>query len=284
VVTATQAAAGDPAETTTDHFETDTDPPVDVLLAVDRSASMEDDAILLGAAFSAFIDTIATVTGDWHLGVVTQDDGCFNGGVLTTGTPDLAATFATAVTTGSDLDIAHDEALLQMADAALGQTSSGCNAGFLRDDALLHVVVVSDEPERSTEEASAWTWDHWVDRYYGYVSDPSLLMVSGIIDTDGCGEGDAGYAEAIAATGGEALSICTGDWSDRLATLAAASAAYTRTFPLSETPVADTIAVTIDGAETTGWTYDAAADTVTVDELEPGATVDVSYTIAQECP
>jgi hypothetical protein len=285
-VVATQAGSGLGGEQGADHFTTDADPPVDVLLAVDQSASMDDDAASLGGAFASFIDTIGAVTSDWHLGVATTDDGCFNGGVLTATTPDLATTFADAVSYGEDRDIVHDEALLQLSAAALADTGGAdCNAGFLRAGALLHVIVVSDEPERSTEEASAWTWDHWVDRFDGYVPTPSLLMVSGVVDTDGCNEGDAGYAEAIAATDGELLSICSGDWSDRLATLASASVRYAWTFTLSAEPVEDSLVVLVDGvALADGWHYDATLGAVVVDSLAAGATVDVTYDIAAACP
>lgn len=285
-VTAFQSGEGIASESAVDTFVTPTDPPVDVLFAIDRSTSMDDDAVGLAAAFSTFIEQVGAVTGGWHIGVVTTDGGCFNGGVLDVTTPDLALVFAEAAIYGDDRDILYDEALFQIVDAALGETGAGgCNEGFLRDDALLHVIVVSDEPERSPEFASVWTWDWFLSRYQGYVTSPALLEVSGIVDVDGCNEGNDGYAEVIAATGGEALSICSGDWVDRLTRLATASLAYTWTFELSEAPVVASIVITVDGTEVpAGWLYDETLNAVVLDTLTPGSTVEVAYSISTGCP
>lgn len=286
VVTATQTAEGIAAGSGLDRFTTDINPPVDVLMVVDRSTSMDDDAAGLAAAFGTFIDGLGTVTDGWRIGVATTDSGCFNGGVLEVGTADLARTFTDAVSYGDDRDIVYDEALFQIVDAALGETATGgCNQDFLRAGALLHVIVVSDEPERSSELASVWTWDWFLPRFQGYVAAPSLLRVSGVVDVDGCNEGADGYDQVIAATGGEALSICAGDWADRLAALAAASLSYTWTFTLSGAPVPASIVVTVDGAALAdGWAYDSGLNAVVVETLTPGATVEVAYELASTCP
>lgn len=281
VVTAVQTGEGGPSDVRTETFPVEPDPPVDLLFAVDRSGSMDDDAAALAANFASFISLIEARTQGWHLGVVTLDDGALNGGVLDTDTVGLTSIFAEAVVTGDDRELLYDEALFQLVDQALDNPS---NAGFLRDGALLHVVVITDEPERSTEQASAWTWPWYLDRWLGYVASDDLLRVSGIIDLDGCGEGDAVYTDAIAATGGEALSICTSDWADDVATLADASLDRLWSFTLAEAPVSGSVVVTIDGVATTAWALDEARNVVTVDGLAGGETVAVSYTVAQPCP
>lgn len=285
-VVATQTGAATSAGTGEDRFTTEVDPPVDIVLAVDQSASMDDDAAGLAASFDAFIATLGAVTNGWHLGVVTLDSGCFNGGILTAGSADLAPTFAAAVAEGDDREIVYDEALFQTVDAALRETApGGCNEGFLRDGAPLQIVFVSDEPERSTETAAVWTWDWYLARWLDYVASDSLLVASGIVDTEGCNEGDGGYAPLIAATGGQALSICSPDWAAALSSIAALSTASAWTFPLSETPVPASIVVTVDGAPwATGWTYDATQNAVVIDGLVPGQDVDVTYNLATECP
>ena len=283
VVTATQSGDGLPADTQVDTFTTEADPPVDLLFAVDQSGSMDDDSAGLGAAFTALIDGLGAATYGWHVGVVTLDDGCFNGGVLETSTPDLATTFADAVVEGDDVDLLYDEALFQLVDLALEEADGGCNAGFLREDALLHVIVVSDEPERSTEQASAWTWGWYYDRWLDHVGGADLLRVSGVVDTEGCNEGDDGYDDAIAATDGEALSICSADWAGHVARLAEASINQLWTFDLTEVPAAGSLSVTVDGSAWTDWAWNTDRNTVTVDGVTAGQTVVVTYTIAQSC-
>ncbi len=269
-----------------DTFSVPTDPPVDILFAVDQSGSMDDDAEALAANFGAFIDALEARTEGWQVGVVTYDGGCLNEGVLDADTAGAAALFTAAVAEGEDGDIEDDEALFQILDRALSQTDAdGCNAGLLREGAPLHVIVVSDEPERSTEEASAWSWDWFLDRYQDYVESASLLLLSGVVDRDGCNEGADGYAQMIEATGGELLSICDSDWSDDALALAEASTTYLYTFTLSETAVESSIVVTLDGEPASaGWRYDAAGNAVILEDPPLGAVVVVDYAVASSCP
>jgi hypothetical protein len=284
-LTAEQVATGEAAGSGEDTFPVDDDLPVDILVAVDRSASMDDDAVRLASGFADFIAVLDAATTGWHLGVVTLDSGCFNGGVLTVDTPDLQATFADAVSTGSDLDIALDESLLQLSNRALEASADGeCNEGFRREGALLHTIVVSDEPERSAEEAAAWTWEFWVDRMVEAVGGASVLQISGIVDSEDCNEGADGYLEAIAATGGEVHSVCATDWGEALASLAEASLGRLRTLALSGDPVPASIQVWLDGVEVTdGWVYDEEQNAVVMGAVD-GSELRVTYLIDAECP
>ncbi len=282
--TATQAGEGAEADRVTDRFDVPDDPPVDVLFAVDQSLSMGDDAASLGANFGTFLPALQAETTAWHVGVATLDSGCFNGGPLTCATPGVEMVFEEAVQYGEDEEILNDEALFRIVDRAISAFEDGrCNAGFRREEALLHVIVVSDEPERSTEEAAAWTWAFWLDRWLAAVAAPERFRISGILDTDGCNEGAEGYLEAIAATGGIALSICAGDWAEDMAALADATLHGLYAFPLSRTPVADTLEVRVDGAPFAGWTYDETTNEVVVDALGGGLLVEISYVAAEEC-
>lgn len=257
------------------------DPPIDLLFLVDQSGSMDDDQALLAANFQGFVTALEAETGNWQVGVVTYDHGCVNGGVLDASTPDYAGAFADAVTAGEDREITNDEALLRLADRALSQLS-GCNAGLHRPGALLHVVVVSDEPERSWEQAAAWTWDYWVPRLQDAVA-PDPLMISGVVDQSGCSEGDAGYAEAIAETGGDHLDICSSDWSAHVASLADTSLVGLWVFELAQEPLEASIQVDVDGTPTTDFVYDPVRNAVVMDSLESGQTVDVRYVVAGDC-
>jgi len=283
-VTATQEGTAEGAGEGLDTWTVPADVPVDLLFAVDRSGSMEDDAQSLADNFEGFIAALETFATDWQVGVVTLDEGCLNEGVLTPDTLELGSRFETAVTTGEDRDIVNDEALFQLVDAALARADVGrCNAGFTRPATPLHVVVISDEPERSTEHAAAWTWDYWLTSFQARLPAGSTLTLSGVVDTDGCNEGAAGYSEAIGATGGVALSICTDAWADHVADLAAATQATVFTFQLSADPQPDTIQVAVDGAEHTAWAYDAAAKAVVVQELGAGQSIEARYALYASC-
>lgn len=285
LVSASQLGEGVGVDTVTDVFAVDEDPPVDLLFAVDQSASMDDDAQALAENFEGFVDALETATGRWRIAVVTYDHGCANNGLLRPTTDDVGALFQEAVQAGEDREIEDDEALFKLVDRALDQTSAGqCNAGFQREDALLHLIVVSDEPERSAEQASAWTWDFWVPRFEEHVASADRLRISGVVDVDDCNEGDDGYADAIAATGGVALSICEDDWAAHVAAIANASLVGSWSYDLTQAPVPSSLQVSVDGtAQAGGWSYDAERNAVTFDDLIGAESVEVRYAIQSPC-
>jgi hypothetical protein len=105
----------------------------------------------------------------------------------------------------------------------------------------------------------------------------------------GCASADpgTGYAEAVAATGGVFLSICS-NWASpsNLALLAEASVNQD-TYVLTRTPVPATIEVFHNGTlrSASDWTYDASANSVTFVANIPteGDTVDITYGGAASC-
>jgi hypothetical protein len=264
-----------------DTFIAPIDAPVDILFALDRSCSMRAEHELLASAFTTFITTIRAVTEGWQIGIVSQDDGCFNLGVLTEATPDLSAAFSDAVTFGEVG--ALSERLLWLTDEALQETPAGaCNSGFLRPDAQLHVIAVSDEAEQSGTAPEAW-----VSSYQGYLSHPNLLKVSGIVDlhtTCGRGTGPTGYAEAAEATDGLLLDVCDKAWGSRVDELALASLAALRRYTLSDIPYLLSLSVTIDGTPTSAYSYKADSNEV-VFEVPPtgGSEVGITYGVPSSC-
>lgn len=275
--TADQSAEG-ASGPVTETFEVTADPPIDILFAIDRSGSMSDDARALGNAFQDFIAEIDLVTTDWRIGVVTKDDGCFNRGIISASTPDYQGVFLDAVSGGLGIfGYDNTEALLALIDTALRNTGpSGCNAGFVRGNAVLHIVAISDEPEQSGQTA-----DYWVARYQANMTDPNLVIVSTVADVlASCGSGAAGYVEAADLTGGLKLNICSRNWSTFASTLGAASAATLQTWLLSATPDETTITVMVDGVPyPTGWSYDPGRNAIVITaDLPVGAVVEVSYT------
>jgi hypothetical protein len=160
---------------------------VDLIFVVDGSGSMADEQNNLLSAFPGFIDTMRTQLADadsYNVGVIRTDGNdisCVPGrqGVLVTRnfaagssmatcTPyasglrfmtqadDLSEKFACAARVGIGGD--GDEAPLGSLIAALTppNTDAGeCNEGFLRDDALLVVVSITDEEDDHETEDEA---------------------------------------------------------------------------------------------------------------------------------
>lgn len=255
-------------------------PPVDIIFAIDRSCSMDDDAAALAANLTQFINAIETVTTGWQVGVVTANNGCFNTWIDSS-TPSYQSAFTSAAL--SNNWGSWTEALLTISRNAIQETLGGCNNGFIRAGAMTHVVMISDEPEQSSG-----SWSTYVTEMQGLVADPSLLKLSAIAGDypGGCGSADpgTGYYEAVNATGGEFLSICS-NWATNVDVLAAASLEGLMDFELGATPDASTIEVWVNGSQwLTGWHYDAATNSIVFDDdLEEGATIGVEYGELVEC-
>lgn len=285
VRTAEQTAEGKYGHDYTDTFEVATDPPSDIIFFVDQSCSMDDDARSLASNFSAFITQLSTYTSDWHIMVANDDNGCSSTGVLTSSTSGYESRFTSAVGNGGGM---WTESGLTVTAAAVDKTdSSECNAGFLRADALLHIIMVSDEPEQSMG-----SWDSYVNQVVTKKGDASKVKFSAIAgdQPSGCSsssnsaEYGRGYYEATADTGGLFLSICS-NWATNVSALADASITET-TFALSHTPDPSTITVDVNGAPAGGWTYDSASNSVVFNDsnaAEGGDAIEVSYSALASC-
>jgi hypothetical protein len=253
----------------------------DILFYVDHSGSMLDNATALADNFETFIDHLNDYSSDWRIIVADNAAGCNVGGVLSPSMSDYATRFEDAVT--GTATAKWDEAGLMVGALAVEATDAGeCNDNFLRDGALLHLILVSDEPEQS-----GTSWSDLVDRIAAKKGDPSLVRVSAIAGTaadaatgSGCEATEGiGYEDAVAATGGTFLSFCS-DWAASM--MALADDIVTQdTFQLTALDVAPvSVEVTVDGQPATGWSFDAATNSVVfANGFAPtqGSTVAIDY-------
>ncbi|MCR9162356.1 MAG: hypothetical protein ACE37F_31515 [Nannocystaceae bacterium] len=163
---------------------------VDLLFVIDNSGSMADEQANLIASVPGFIDGITDrlgVSTDYHVGVVSTDASEFNGagcqelGALVTKTggdlssdtecgpyidgthfitprDDLEGAFSCAARLGIDgngLERPMD-AMLEALHPSDGLMS--CNEGFLRDEALLVVVLITDEEDFEDSAGDPVSW------------------------------------------------------------------------------------------------------------------------------
>lgn len=284
VVSADQNGEGSFGGEQTEVFTEAGIPPVDLILLIDRSGSMQDNNIDdVENGIPLFVQELNNVA-DWQLIEVTADDGCANGNVLTPSTPNVEQLLIDHAWDGGLFNQALTESLLKLADVALGKTGPGqCNDGFLRPGALLHVIAISDENEQSGK-----TGQYWVTQYESYVAAPEFVKVSAVVDINRrCGDnsGPGGYDDAVAATGGSLLNICNANWGADFADLASGVLAGVRTYNLSYEAAPETIVVTINGVPTTDFEYSSAGNSVTI--LSPavgeGDVVEITYQQTGEC-
>lgn len=274
---ATQTGAGKYAATYADEWTLDTDPASDIVFSVDQSCSMSDDVARLASNFEDFINQLNSYTTDWRIIVVNADTGCNHSGILTPSTAGYVNTFQNTIQ--SQGGGAYTESLLTIAELAASKMSSGCNSGFLREDAMLHFIQVSDEPEQSWND---WSW--YVTNIENHKGNPGLVRISAIAGDypGGCSTADAGhgYYEAVNYTGGEFLSICSATWSGYMEKLAQASINQAN-YELSATAVESTIVVKVNGNVVTGdWHFDATYNSVVFDSNVPEGGDDIKITYA----
>ena len=269
---------------------------LDVLWVVDNSCSMSESVDLVRSNFSIYINQFLDLGIDYHLAAVTTDmenpaqQGRFQGPVITSAMSDAEASslFLSAVDAGADGSA--DEKGFAASRAALTEPLlSTTNTGFLRDDAHLAVIVITDENDSSSDSTATY-----VDWLRSLKSDPSLVKMHGFmgldfaIDIFGCSVDSASvkYIDAAAMTGGFAGDICTDDWRAAMASMSLASGGVPTTFTLSSRPDGiSAINVTVDGVRVRydpvdGWTFDEFTNTVSLHGTSlplPGQTVLIEY-------
>ncbi len=234
-------------------------PKLDVLWVVDNSASMSEEQQALAENFGYFYNYLDATGADFHIGVIstdiynTQHQGQLLGQIpiITRATPTTEQVFATNVNVG--LDGKGDEQGFACAALALTEPLiSTSNAGFLREEAYLFIIFVSDEDDRSFGET------HYFVRRFEQIKgigNDGMVKVAAIVGDvpevpDWCREQknvESGerYAELAESTGGLTLSICDDDFAGNLDQLGFSAAGLKRHFTLSRAPREHSIEVWI---------------------------------------
>lgn len=282
--TAIQVGEGIYAATYEDNWENPTNSPSDIIFAVDQSCSMDDNTAQLANNFSTFITQLSNYSADWQIIVANDDNGCNSTGILTPSTPNYVSTFSNRISSGGG---SYTEALLTVANTAVDKTDSGeCNASFMRSNAMLHIVLVSDEPEQSYQ-----SWSTLVNSIIAKKGSAAAVRISSIVGDvpGGCRTADAGtgYVEATNYTGGVFLSICS-DWAStaNLALLAEASVIQD-TYELSNTAIGATVEVYVNGTKSSSsnWYFDEESNSVVFTNSAPeeGDTIRITYAAPASC-
>lgn len=211
---------------------------VDVLLVVDNSCSMSEEQAQLASQFPSLINTYLASGLDFHVGVTSTDTSPTGAqGRLTSApganqdlwidqtTVDPIATFQAMSVLGTSGSF--EEKGLDAAWYALDTHSQpgGTNEGFLREEADLKVVVLSDENDAST----AITPNDFVLFLEGLKVSPDQVGFHSFVAMNaGCGASiGQDYMSVSSATSGLIESICDTDWTDAFLDLAGGGGATT---------------------------------------------------------
>ena len=265
---------------------------VDILFVVDNSGSMFDDQALLAENFDAFFNA-ALNSGqlDFQVAITTTDvisadaaAGRFVGqpGVLRGGNGNLRTSFEERVLVG--IDGTGLELGLEAMRLALTLPE---NSGFLRRDAALSVVFVTDEDDAGAElrflpdpalsrEPSEYI--ALLEGLKGAGGDAGGILVSGVLPAVGA----VRYQELVTTFGGASLDIAQPDWGEQLSQIGIDTFSLARSYALEGVPQLGSIIVTVDGEATTDFVFDDARNAVVLDDT-PRAGADVTVVYRSGC-
>ncbi len=251
---------------------------IDVLWVIDDSGSMAPRQENLAKNFQAFIDVFSKGSIDFRIAVTTTDifkvRGQLKGNpkILTPTTPQLATAFSNNVKVGV-LGSPY-EAGLQAATMALDlqkqnniprQTAeANCDAAckgaqtcidtcavkneveFLRPNAYLYFIFVSDEEDESPEDVRYYWRVFETAKGIGNDGTVTTAAIMGDVPTNSCGAAPGKRYKALSdLTGGEVGSVCDTDFSATLKKLATNAVGLKRKFALAKKPNVATIAVRV---------------------------------------
>jgi hypothetical protein len=305
---------GAPDGVVTDVFEQLEGPKVDILWVIDDSCSMYDEQARLIANLSQFVGYADTLNADYQMAVTTTDAGSENAGKFERCFPHPAiidssygddtadpsarrqAAFACTFdvgTNGSGYEAglgSAKRALERATDPALDPATNP-NRGFVRPDANLAIVVMSDEEDQSVEAD-----DVLRDFFYSVkgAHRPDRVAVHAIAgpvsepcEAEGRFPPQPGYRyfNMTRETGGIFFNICRPDWQPVLQQLGLDVFTPTDEWDLSQAADPGTIQVTVDGLAVqpglqNGWSYNLVGNSVKFNGSAvptPGAQVVITY-------
>ncbi|MGZ3653290.1 MAG: hypothetical protein ACXVCZ_19220 [Bdellovibrionota bacterium] len=258
---------------------------VDILWVIDNSGSMLTKQQNLAAGFNSFSSVFVNKGFDFNMAIVTSDtrtvgaggqNGIFQGvpTVISGTTANFAAIFQANVVVGAAGDSAAKE--LDAIQLALSNPNlSGANAGFLRSDAHLAVIELSDADDDDSTATTANTISFLQgikpDKYdvltntYKKNFTISAVGVNSLTDPD-CApllpliEVATKFKSLVSSTNGSFASICKADFGPGLSTISQTIAEAITEIPLARVPDTSTLSITFNGTSvpndpTNGYTY-----------------------------
>ncbi|MFZ5467987.1 MAG: vWA domain-containing protein [Myxococcota bacterium] len=268
-----------PPDVRVDTYDQQAAAKIDVLWVVDNSGSMAPRQENLAKNFQSFIDLFSKGAIDFRIAITTtdifRDQGQFKGSprILTPTTPNLLTAFSNNIkvgTSGSPYEAglqAAQMALERQAQvnapklAAIEQCKLDCNQAqnpviciegcpgktpidFLRPDAYLYLVFVSDEEDRSSQDIRYYWRSFETAKGVGNDGTVTTAAIIGDVPTNGCGATPGvRYVGLSQLTGGEVGSICDASFAQTLKKLATNAVGLKRKFALVKKPNVETLKV-----------------------------------------
>jgi len=296
------------------------DDKVDILWVIDNSASMMDEQVKIAENFTQYIERLNEYRIDFHLAVVLTDinyQGDFISQVFTRDTPELIPKFQDVINRirkeylcapeQEENILCYQEQGLNTAYLAMQKAvgNQAPNQNFLRPDAKLSIIVVSDDDEMTQgDNAKGPTGNRDMQVSYLMGLKPAGMIKISSFVADGSEEcylsnwqngvfvetahniervGDL-YMQASRKTGGYIAAICDSDFISILDALGFDSIGLKHRFKLSDDPDPFSIVVKVDGiiiprSRNNGWTYNEGTHEIEFHgSFIPQANAQISFT------
>ena len=233
----------DPMQAGLETFEQRPFDETDVLFVVDSTCSMAPDLGTLASAFPVFLANLDPEV-DVHIGVTSIDGSGAAGApgelrevegvtVITNTTADPEGIFARMVSQLPEAALGSEAGR----DVVFSAIEQATNPGFYRANAALHVVVVSDGEDLSTEVTEA----EFVEWFDGLKRNATERSFSSMVSAD-----DQDYTALTQAIGGLIYSLDRQRMEDPLQALGFIAAGLQQEFFLSGFPDPQTLMVTVE--------------------------------------
>jgi hypothetical protein len=248
---------------------------VDILWVIDGSGSMRNDEPKILAGISDMLANLPML--NWRLMIISMTPSESAGNVSFPLLPgdtymDALSMFSNNVTLGFELGF---ESVYQF------MTNNSYALSWMRSDAALLVVFVSDEPEQSTSVfPSVYDFQTWIDTQRNEVKIASIVnlppdesVCNGYTHTIG-----TRYIDIANLYGGQVIDICSDDWSQGVSD-ATNQITLRSHYDLSMTPLnPDHIYVFVDGIEFTGWGYNEVENRIYFSDIpREESLVEIAY-------
>lgn len=245
---------------------------VDILWVIDTSGSMLQHDERLLAGIEAMMNALPPA--GWRLNIISAsppqvlNEQQFP--LVPGDTVVQATTMYQNVTTG------HFEAGLE---AVMDYANNNAYANtWMRDDAALLVVFVSDEEDQSNVTVNTFNSWYMIQRPHVFLASiVNLPPAESLCNNNGYNNGDR-YIEATNHFNGTVVDICSDDWSPGVIDASVQIQPH-EFWDLSHSPIANTVRVFFDRVLIeVGWSYDAALNRVVFDTPPPpGVLVEIGY-------
>lgn len=259
-----------------DHFyQSATMNGIDILWVIDRSGSMSVHNSRLLAGIESMLNVLngLPVTTQWRLAMIGADS------TKSVNETQFPLTYGSDIVDATDMFNAmiiggYEEGFDSSYEYIVNNPYSNT---WMRNDAALLIVFVSDEPEQSsgfTSGADYVSWLYTLGRPQIYISSIVNLKPADSLCNGGMTNVGTDYIDAANILGGVVVDICSDDWSPGV-TDATNQLEPVIEYKLTHIPIEESIAVFVDGQiyDNSLWYYESSINSVIFTETDASGAV-----------